>query len=168
MCCFLNQIIHESLLSSSIPTSEISSWDWCLIDWHNQPHIVKQARVGAFLPLMSYKGWTAIYHWIWPITPPFGLVPMEGAECRLNEWGGHRPLDHPSFFQAGRHGLGQLERLFNRPALAPRAGHLCYKMPPSFMEWDTPVTTWPSTVLLWIAPLCYLVSPMEQAIFIFT
>lgn len=47
----------------------------------NQPHIVNEPL--CILPLMSNKGWTAIYHWIRPITPLFSLVLMEAAVCSL-------------------------------------------------------------------------------------
>lgn len=114
---------------------------------------------------MSNKGWTTIYHWICPITPPFSLLPTETTVCALQLacgcWGAGSTVSGPSPFLLGQcwQGLGLGERLFDRPPLAPRAGHLCYKMPPSL--WSGTRLSQPGLAqLLWIDLLCYLVSPM--------
>lgn len=65
----------------------------------------------------------------------------------------------PSLLGQGWHGPRLVERLFDRQALAPRAGHLCYKMPPSL--WSGTQLSQPGLAkLLWIALLCCLVSPV--------
>lgn len=64
-----------------------------------------------------------------------------------------------SLLGQGWHGLGLVLRLLDRPALAPRAGHLCYKMPPSLCS-GTQLSQPGLAKLLWIALLCYLVPPM--------
>lgn len=94
------------------------------------------------------------------------MVPTEGTVGALpfacDCWGAGRPLSpgpSPSLPGQGWHGPGVVERLFDRPALAPRAGHLCYKMPPGL--WSGTQLSQPGRAkLLWIALLCYLVSPM--------
>lgn len=151
-------------LSSSILVSHYSSWDRCLIDC--TINLILWDKLPCILPPMSNKGWTAIYHWLWPITPPFTMVPAEGPVGALQFacdcWGAGRPLSpgpSPSLPSQGWHGPGLVERLFDRPALAPRAGHLCYKMPPGL--WIGTQLSQPGRAKLpWIALLCYLVSPM--------
>ncbi len=101
---FWNQIILEIFLSSDIPVSNISSWDWYLIDC--TINLILWDKPPCILPPMSNKGWTAIYHWIWPITPPFTVVPTEGTVCVLqlacDRWGAGRPRppDHLHLFLA--------------------------------------------------------------------
>lgn len=105
---------------------------------------------------MSNKGWTAIYHWIWPITPAFTEVLQEGRSllsilCVTAE---APRLTGPSLPLAGQawHGLGPVERLCKRAALAPCAGHLCYKRPPSL--WSGTRLSKPGLAkLLWVALL---------------
>lgn len=92
---FLNQLILEIFFfsSCSIPVSNISSWDWCLIDC--TINLILWDKPPCILPPMSNKGWTAIYHWIWPITPPFSVVPMEGAVCVLQLARDYRGAERP-------------------------------------------------------------------------
>lgn len=100
---------------------------------------------------MSNKGWTAIYHWIWPITPPFTVVLTEGAVCALQlvcDCGG-----------AGEAPSRRTISISSWPGLAwPRAGGAFVQQTgfgtlrwssllqnaPQLIEWDTTVTTWPS------------------------
>lgn len=171
---FLNQIILEifffSPQSCSIPVTP-SPWDWCLIDC--TINLILWDKPPCILPPMSNKGWTAIYHWIWPITPPFMAVPVAAAVCALQlvwDYSGAgsppphclpppRPPDRLHLLRAwGWHGRRLVERFLDRPALAHRAGHLCYKTPPSL--WSGTRLSQPGPAkLLWIALLCYLVSP---------
>lgn len=160
-CWFFNWIILKFLVfsspSCSISVSNISSWDWCVIDCTINLTL-------CILPPMSNKDWTAIYHWIWPITPPFTVV-LTTEASRSDVTVQDPPHPHrlrgpsPSLSGQAWHGPRLVERLFNRPALAPCAGHLCYKTPPSL--WSGTQLSQPGLArLLWIALLCYLVLPM--------
>lgn len=143
----------------------ISSWEWRLIDC--TINLILWDKPLCILPPMSNKGWTAIYHWIRPITPPFtGVSKVRCSLCsslhvteeEVEKWGGPpSPWPSPRFIAKAGVAWGRRKRLFDRPALAPCAGHLCYKIPPSLSS-GTPLSQPGQTKLWWIALLCYLVS----------
>lgn len=124
---------------------------------------------------MSNKGWTAIYHRIWPITPPFTVVLTEGAVCALQlvrDCGGAGEAPSPRTIS-----------ILSWPRLAwPRAGGTFVQQTgfgtlrwssllqnaPQLMEWDTTVTTWPSKAPLKSPAVLPCVTYGSKSIFIFS
>lgn len=107
-------------------------------------------------------------------TPPFAAVLTEWGGEGGGGWGGEGVFlsSHPPPPPASTRLTvsccsrpprpGTARGCFHRPALAPRAGQLCYKKAPRLMEWDTTVTTWTRPALLPTRLLRFLVSPMAQ------
>lgn len=100
---------------------------------------------------MSNKGWTTIYHWICPITPPFSLLPTETTVCALQLacdcWGAGRPClwtisvaSWPMLARPGAWGTFVRQTAFGTSRWSSSLQNA-----PQLMEWDTTVTTWPST-----------------------
>lgn len=127
-----NQIILEILLSSDILVSNVSSWDWCLIDctinlilWDKPPSScyrwvakVEQPSITGQLHLHFLRSWRK----------------AQSVLCSLwllRNREGHIPGPSPFLPGQGWHGPGLAERLFHILALATCAGHLCYEIPPS-------------------------------------
>ena len=125
--------------------SRVSSWDRCLIDC--TINLILWDKPLCILPPMSNKGWTAIYHWIWPITPPFTAVPTEGAVCSppvCMRPGEERGGLSPSLPGQGWHGPGAGAAFVRQTGFGTSRWSSLLQNAPQLMEWDTTVTTWPS------------------------
>lgn len=101
---------------------------------------------------MSNKGWTAIHHWIWPITPPFTVVLTEGAVCapQLARGGGGGcgrapvfPPDRLLLFLAKAGTAPGWWAFVRQTGFGTSRWSSLLQNAPQLMEWDTTVTTWP-------------------------
>lgn len=117
--------------SCNISVSNISSWDWCVIDYTINLTL-------CILPPMSNKDRTAIYHWIRPITPPFTVVPLV-RDCV----GPPVSADHLHPFLA-KPGMAQGWWFVQQTGFGTLRWSSLLQNAPQLMERDTTVTTWPS------------------------
>lgn len=137
---------------------------------HNQPHIVKQAGPGAFchwwvtkVELLSITGYGQLHlHSLCSRRKEASAAVLCVCVC-VERRGGRRSLVHPS--APGRRGPEAAGAFVRQTGSGTLRWSSLLQNASQLIDWDAAVTSRPSATPLWIAPLCYLVSPLAAAIY---
>lgn len=133
------RLVFALLLSSCVPVSNVPSRDWSLIDYTinlilgDEPPASRRRRAPKVeRPSISGCGQLNLHSLR---SRREAQSVLSSLRVAADERGGP-PSHGPSGSLPGTRLAwpgGQVEGVFDRPALAPRAGYLCYKMPPRLM-----------------------------------